>query len=159
MEGPKPTPVVERAGHDQPDSTLDTTRRDALARSLCARISDARRTTDELRVIDVILTRISGGGFDEYGGMVLATDRRDFRKEAADEFADALWYMAADVVRRTDERLDRIRCEDADEHARTNPVEKGLEELCDAEPIVPRTRAIDFDDRFDDSDSDAPRSR
>lgn len=140
-----PTPVVVRAGQLQANSAPDTTRRDALARSLCARVSDSRRTVDELRVLDVILTRISGGGYEQYGGLVIANDPRNFRKETADEFADALWYMAAEIVRVEDEKRERLECEAADELARTNPVEKGLQELCEAEPIVPRTRAMDFD--------------
>lgn len=151
----EPTCVVARAA----DSISDAERRDALARALCARISDARRTIDELRVLDVILTRISGGGYEQYGGLNLATDKRDFRKETSDEFADGLWYMAAHVVATNDARLERLRCEAADEIARTNPVQKGLDELVEATPVVPRTRAIDFDARFDDTDSDAPRSR
>jgi hypothetical protein len=130
-------PVVEREAGPRPVSNpeTDSTRRDAIARSLCARISDDRRTVDELRVLDVILTRISGGGAEQYGGMVLATDHRDFVKEASDEFADALWYMAAHVVRTADERAERLACEAADELAKTEglcrppSIDDGLREL------------------------------
>lgn len=111
----------------------ETTRRDAIARSLCARISDDRRTIDELRVLDVIVQRISGGGFEQYGGMVIAKDSRDFRKEASDEFADALWYMAAHVVSKTDERLERLQCETHD------AVEPHLAELAENAPCTTAT--------------------
>jgi hypothetical protein len=43
--------------------------------------------------------------------------------------ADALFYLAAHAVAANDRRLERLRCEAADELARTNPVEHGLREL------------------------------
>jgi hypothetical protein len=123
----------------------DTTRRDALARSLAARLLALE--VDELRVIDVIVARISGGGRDQYGALVVATDARDFRKEAADEFADALWYMAAEVVRRADERAERLACEAADEHVtdKTRRLEEGLRELRESSIERPRPAALDID--------------
>lgn len=39
----------------------DTTRRDAIARNLCARICDDRRTAEQLRAVDELLTRIERG--------------------------------------------------------------------------------------------------
>lgn len=127
---------------------IDTTRRDALARSICSRISDSRRTVDELRVLDVIITRISGGGFEQYGGMDLARDQRDFGKEAADEFADALWYMAARVVSKTDERLERLRCET---HDRIEPHLSELAETTECETTGQQERT-GIDHLFDGDD-------
>jgi hypothetical protein len=132
------------------DNRNDTTRRDALARSLCARISDDRRTVDELRVLDVIVARISGGGFEQYGGMDLATDTRDFRKEAADEFADALWYMAAHVVAKTDERIERMQCDVHD------AVEPALAELAETTECMTGTDcpSCGLDHLFDVGDAE-----
>lgn len=119
-------------------STPDTTRRDALERSVAARLPMLGE--DELSVIDTIVTRISSGGRDQYGELHIATDRRDYYAEAGDEFADALWYMAAQVVRRSNERRERLRCEAADELARTTPVEKVIGELSDTPALDLRLR-------------------
>lgn len=53
---------------------------------------------DELRAFRVIARRVMSGGRDQYGPLVLSNDARDFRKEAADECADLLWYVAIQQV-------------------------------------------------------------
>jgi hypothetical protein len=108
-------------------SNPDTTRRDALARTIASRLLSL--SEDELRVIDVVTSRIIGLGRNSYEPLDLARDERDWSKEAAEEMADALFYLAAHAVAANDRRLERLRCEAADELARTNPVEHGLREL------------------------------
>lgn len=136
----------------------DTTRRDAIARDICRRICDSRRSLDELRVVDQVLAGLERGA-DDYGPLDLARDQRDFGKEAAEELRDCLVYLAARAVAENDRRLERLRCEAADEIAAAEDaaarprlwvrdertaVERGLAELRDAEPIDL------LDDRFDD---------
>jgi hypothetical protein len=108
-------------------SNPDTTRRDALARTVASRLISL--SEDELRVIDVITSRIIGLGRNSYEPLDLARDERDWTKEAAEELADTLFYLAAREVAANDRRIERLRCEAADEIARTNPVEHGLREL------------------------------
>jgi hypothetical protein len=108
-------------------SNPDTTRRDALARTIASRLLSL--SEDELRVIDVVTSRIIGLGRSTYEPLDLARDERDWSKEAAEEMADALFYLAAHAVAANDRRLEHLRCEAADELARTNPIEHGLREL------------------------------
>lgn len=85
----------------------DNTARDALARSICARLCDARRSHDELRVVDDVLAGIERGA-DNYGAMDLARDGRDFDEETAQEFRDALIYIAMRKVAEQHRRREQI---------------------------------------------------
>lgn len=105
----------------------DPTRRDALARHLAARLCDDRRSLDELRVIDVVLSRLEIGA-DLYGPLDLSKPR-DYGREAAEEIVDERFYRACQTLRLRDEHTERLRCELADELARAHPVEYGLREL------------------------------
>jgi len=59
----------------------------------------ARRLPDEeLRVWLGVGRRIEAG-LAQYGAFALATDRRNFRAEAAEEYADGLVYEEADAER------------------------------------------------------------
>lgn len=101
--------MVDSAHHGD-----DETRRDALARSLCARICRADRTEDELRVVDVLLEGIERG-FAEHGGLRLDIETRDFTDELDQELCDGLFYICARAAKRRAERLERLRCDAADE--------------------------------------------
>lgn len=104
----------------------DQTARDALARTIAAQLLP-RMSRDELRVIDVIATRILRVGRESYEPLDLARDERDWSREASEELADTLFYLAAREVAGGDRRLERLRCEAADEiHRRVEP---GLAEL------------------------------
>lgn len=116
--------------HDEPQDEQTA----ALGRSIARRLALCSR--DELRVVDVILERIMKVGRESYAPLDLARDERDWDKEAAEELADTLFYLAARHVAATDRRLERMRCEAADELASTNPVERGLAELRDAAAIT-----------------------
>jgi hypothetical protein len=83
------------------------TRRDALARSICARLCDERRSIDELRVIDRVLSRLEAGA-DIYGALKLAADMRAWNREAAYELTDWIFYAACREIVRDDERGERL---------------------------------------------------
>lgn len=85
----------------------DTTRRDALARSIAARVNDERRTVDELRVVSWVLEGLEIG-FDSYGGLYIDTDPRNFVKERAMEARDLLFYTAAQAIAQRDAEAERI---------------------------------------------------
>jgi len=85
-----------------------TTARDALARSICARICDERRSHDELRVMDRVLSRLEMGA-ESYGPLDIANDSRLWRREAADELTDLLFYLSAHKIAEDD--IDRERIE------------------------------------------------
>jgi hypothetical protein len=53
---------------------------------------------DELAVLVVVAERLASGRAP-YGPLVLATDRRNFRAEAAEEGMDAALYLAMHAVR------------------------------------------------------------
>lgn len=55
------TTQVERAPSACSDSTPDTTRRDALARNLCARLCGEMRTEEDLEQVDSLLTELENG--------------------------------------------------------------------------------------------------
>lgn len=55
---------------------------------------------DELAAFAVIARKVMGPGRVVYGPTNLLVDRRDFRREAADEITDMIWYWALDEVRR-----------------------------------------------------------
>lgn len=78
-------------------STDDTIRRDAIARSLCTRLCDERRSIDELRVIDWVLEGLELGA-ESYGPLDIASDVRNFRRERAMEARDMLFYSAAQAI-------------------------------------------------------------
>lgn len=84
----------------------DALRRDALVRSLCARLCDERRSLDELRVIDVVLSRLELGA-DLYGQLDLSKPR-DWAREAAEEVADERFYRACQTLWLRDEHRTRI---------------------------------------------------
>ncbi len=105
--------------------------RDAFARRLVARLSDPARTIDELRVIDDVLAGIEHGA-REIGPLDLVSDERDFDEEAAQECRDLLAYLAMRKVADQHRKRERLRCEAADESARTEPILDGLRELRDA---------------------------
>jgi len=58
----------------------------------------ARLADDEVRVLLVVATR-AWAGQARYGCLALGRDRRDFRGEALEEVADALFYLAAALAR------------------------------------------------------------
>ena len=104
----------------------DSTALTAFAHQLCARICNAARTFDELRVVDDLLSGLERGA-EVYGPLDLASDGRDFREEAAQEARDLLVYVSAENVARQHRRRERIACHAHDElHGR---VELGLREL------------------------------
>lgn len=73
----------------------DELRRQALARDLARRLQLA--SIDELRVIDALLARLELGR-ERYGQLVLAKDRRDWRRERREELLDAIVYEIADEL-------------------------------------------------------------
>ncbi len=122
--------VVARAREVHPISNPDSTRRDALARSIAARLLGCNH--DELRVLDLLLGRLELGR-DRYGFLDLSKPR-EWKIEEAEELLDARIYQACDLIQRRDAQLERLRCEVADEIA--GRIEPGLRELRDAAPIV-----------------------
>lgn len=90
--------------------------RSALRRSIVARVYDQRRSLDELRVIDEVLSGLERGA-DRYGPLVVGSDERDWGKEAAEECRDLLAYLAMDQIARQHRRIERLACEAADEIA------------------------------------------
>jgi hypothetical protein len=56
-----------------------------------------RLSDDELHVLVTIAVR-AWVGQSRYGCLQLARDRRDFRREAFEEVADALFYTAAELL-------------------------------------------------------------
>ncbi len=108
----------------------------ALARNISARTHQC--SLDELRVLDVVLTRLELGR-DQYGPLDLSQPR-DWKLERAEEIVDAEFYRACDLLCARDLKLAAI----AD----------GLDEITHAEPIVPRTTAINFGDHVDLLDED-----
>ena len=79
-------------------------------------------TVDELRVIRSMATRINSHR-QQYGGLVISDDVRNFRAERALEFNDALFYGQLHEVAWEDRRRERMECFIADS------VAPGLEEI------------------------------
>lgn len=104
----------------------DHTARLARARNISARLHQC--SFDELRVVDVILTRLEFGR-EQYGYLDLSRPR-DWKRERAEEIVDAAFYEACD----------RLCARDVELRA----IEESLDELVHADPVVPRTRAINF---------------
>jgi hypothetical protein len=71
--------------------------RTTLARSLCSRIFDERRSLDELRVLDFVLAGLEQGG-DIYGPLDVSKDKRNFLREGAFELRDMIVYYAAHAL-------------------------------------------------------------
>lgn len=101
---------------------------------------------DEMRVVERQIEKMLRAR-DQYGELHLDRDHRDFMTEAAEEHRDAVFYLLVDELVRNDQRLERLRCEAADELAHTNPVEHGLREFVKAAPPTPP--APDFDSPFE----------
>lgn len=86
-------------------NSASRTRRDALARNLCARLCDDRASEDELDVASEWWARIETGR-ERYGQLVLKGDPRDWPKELRDELLDMLAYgRIIDVIRRREPML------------------------------------------------------
>lgn len=97
---------------------------------------------DELRVLGVILSRLELGR-ERYGYLDLSRDRRDWKRERAEEYVDLAIYDACDVLSFDDERARHSVCEAHDEmHAR---VSRGLTELGDAEIVTAPRPLVEFD--------------
>lgn len=99
-----------------------TTQRDALARSICARLCVERRTIDELRVVDDVLAGLEQGA-ETIGPLDLEQDDRDWSEEAAQECRDLLAYLAMRKVAAQHRRRERLAC------AASDAIEPGLREL------------------------------
>ena len=141
-------PCDRSARSGSSSSTPDnSTRRDAVLRCVAARLPSL--TLDELRVVDTVLSRMIGIGRDHYGQLDLAREQRDWKAEQAAEWADALFYGACHEVAANDRRLERLRCDAADEMARTHPVEFGLAELAELAENAPWPADGEPDARFD----------
>lgn len=59
-----------------------------------------RCSADERAAFEVIARKVMGQGRKTYGPTVLSNDPRDFRREAADELVDALFYWSLEEVKR-----------------------------------------------------------
>lgn len=143
----------EAAGTREPRTLrtdLERARHEALVRTIGARLPAF--SVDELRVFDRLFDRVLRGRVD-YGPLDLARDDRDFGAEAADELTDTLFYLCARDVAANDRRLERLRCEAADEiaslhdqRARANLVNAALAEL---RANAPAPRAHDWPGPYD----------
>ena len=65
---------------------------------------------DELRVIDKLLGRLELGR-SRYGYLDLSRDRRDFKREEAEEHLDAAVYRACDELDAEDREIERVDCD------------------------------------------------
>lgn len=126
--------------------------RDARERSIAAIILP-QLNNDELRVLETIGLRMLRIGRETHGPLVLERERRDWKAEAAAELADRLFYDACYEIATNDARLERLRCEAADEiAARVGP---GLRELAESAPLTLDRRALNAFD-VSDEQSKAP---
>jgi len=116
-----------------PESPGDRLRR-RNATERCVRSMLPALGLDELRVVETVVSRLLKAR-DQYGELNLDEDPRDFRVEAAEELADFIAYGAMREVAANDRRLERLRCEAADELALAHPIELGLRELRAARPM------------------------
>lgn len=57
-----------------------------------------RLGTDERTVVALVAERLAAGR-ETYGELAIATDRRDFGAEAAEELVDAVVYLAVETLR------------------------------------------------------------
>jgi hypothetical protein len=76
-----------------------TKSRTSLVRQICKRLTSIAQHLgyDELAVLILVAERLRGGR-RIYGELRLATDRRDFQREALEEAADMAVYAAAGVI-------------------------------------------------------------
>jgi hypothetical protein len=175
------------------DTTRDLLDRRASVRAISTPESDRDRLRRRNAVEGSLRGMLPGLGLDElrilerqaekmlrhkreYGELVIATDGRNHRAEAADEHRDALFYMLVEEIKRSDERIDRLRCEAADEIASLSISDEeerhasvmhtsaiatdeatggdrvlvGLRELRDVEIVTQPARRLTIDERFDD---------
>lgn len=123
--------------------SVDNAAHDALANVIASRLHALSH--DELRVVDVVVSRMLSIGRESYGPLMLDTTNRDWTAETAAELADAIFYVACRAVAANDARLERLRCEAADERA-AQPVDTRLRDaLCELVQVAPeRPRAFDF---------------
>lgn len=119
---------------DHKQNSEQRTRAEALAANIALRLGLC--SLDELRVIDVTLSRLELGR-DQYGPLDLAHGSRDWRREEAEEHVDANFYRACHRIARQDEEREQLRCEAADEMSKADPVLAGLRELAAAPVEVP----------------------
>lgn len=84
----------------------------ALIRDLARRFHLA--SLDELRVIDRIFLRLELGR-DRYRPLDIATDKRDWRREFADELLDAVVYDTIETIRASDAEHEKLRSDVAAE--------------------------------------------
>ncbi len=71
----------------------------SVSGSLTRLLASAERLgTDELAVVELVAERLVLGR-RQYGALHLATDRRDFEREALEEAADLAVYVAAGLLR------------------------------------------------------------
>lgn len=86
----------------------DVVRREALERTVSARLLSC--SLDELRVMDFVLGRLEVGR-DRYGLLDLGDPRRrslNYKRERAEEVADAIVYTAFDAIIEHDKRVEAI---------------------------------------------------
>jgi hypothetical protein len=123
----------------------DVSARDALEHKIIEAIRAAEFTYSELATVMVRVHRLAKAK-PQYGGLDLATDKRDLELERSLEEVDAIWYRDAKYVYDTDpafafirelrqaERVrefrDRMRCEEAD--ANFVRVDVALDELVES---------------------------
>ena len=86
-------------GHILGLGELDTERCAALRDEL--RAIAERSSFDELRVLAVLARRLEVGR-NRYGYLDLSSDKRDFKRERAEEYVDAAIYDACDVLEQHD---------------------------------------------------------
>jgi hypothetical protein len=119
--------------------------RDALARIVASRLLDLSH--DEVRVLDRITTRMMIG-HHQYGRLDLKLETRDWRSEAEAELVDYLFYGACREISANDARLERLRCEAADElHvAPDRRLRDALIELRDSQPVIAPLVSFEMED-------------
>ena len=79
--------------------------RDALERWIACQLPAC--THDELRVIGIRMERMAKAR-PEYGGLVIAADARDWKREAAEENVDRAFYADCLYIAKQDEERERI---------------------------------------------------
>jgi hypothetical protein len=130
--------------------------RDALERRIIVAIRAHHFTYSELATIAVRVERL-GRAIPQYGGLDLATDKRNLEFEAACEGVDLAWYRDAKMVfdhdpafadirairnkERVQERKDRLKCFQLD--AEWKRTDDALTSLVDACTIVEASASFD----------------
>jgi hypothetical protein len=124
-------------------------RKAALQRSLCARLCDERRSVDELRVIDWVLSGLEEGA-DQYGPLHVVSDERNFPRERAREGRDSLFYAACEALKKINVEEELI-VEHCDECAPEWGCFRG-EDPCHKAPRTITPQVIEFDPKLIDED-------